>query len=71
MDNETIKCADENMKLKPPIDSSYPYYMMIETAGSNVTHDEEKLNSFLEDAMNQNLVTDGTVSGIPSQMKVC
>ncbi|OXA50134.1 D-2-hydroxyglutarate dehydrogenase, mitochondrial [Folsomia candida] len=59
IDNETMKCAEENMNLKAPI-SSYPYYMMIETAGSNAVHDEDKLNSFLEDSMKLNLVTDGT-----------
>lgn len=69
IDDESIKCCKENLKLKPPIDP-YPYYMMIETAGSNSTHDEEKLNTFLEDAMGKKLVTDGTVASEPSHMKV-
>lgn len=42
--------------------SGSPFYVLIETSGSNSTHDEEKLNSFLEQAMTSGLVTDGTVA---------
>lgn len=42
--------------------SDSPFYVLIETLGSNSTHDEEKLNNFLEQAMTSGLVTDGTVA---------
>lgn len=42
--------------------SGSPFYVLIETSGSNSSHDEEKLNSFLEQAMTSGLVTDGTVA---------
>ena len=48
----------------------YPFYMLIETSGSNNDHDEEKLNKFLETAMSSSLVVDGFVTNEPSKMKV-
>lgn len=36
--------------------------------GSNATHDEEKLNTFLESTMNSGLINDGTVASEPSKM---
>lgn len=44
--------------------------MLIETSGSNKNHDEEKLNDFLEHAMETGLVIDGTVTNEPTKMRV-
>ena len=49
------------MKLKNPLSQEYPFYILIETSGSNATHDEEKLNDFLQHIMETELVCDGTV----------
>lgn len=51
----------ENLKLASPIED-FPYYVLIETSGSNGSHDEEKLNDFLEHVMGSGLVEDGTVA---------
>lgn len=67
IDRSSLECVEENLKLKPPI-SSHEYYMLIETSGSNGTHDEEKLNIFLEDVLGSGIVDDGTVASEPSRM---
>ncbi len=40
---------------------------LVETAGSNAAHDEEKFDSFLEGAMADGLVLDGVVSSSERQ----
>lgn len=47
-----------------------PFYVVIETSGSDPTHDGEKLNNFFEEAMTLSLVTDGTVATEESKIKV-
>lgn len=44
--------------------------MLIETSGSNMVHDEEKLTNFLESSMENGLVLDGTVTNEPTKMRV-
>ncbi|GLE03755.1 hypothetical protein PINS_up012657 [Pythium insidiosum] len=47
---------------KDPLEAPCPYYVLLETAGSNATHDMEKLEAYLERAMEDGLVVDGTVA---------
>lgn len=47
-----------------------PFYIVIETSGSDSTHDGEKLHNFLDAAMTSSLVTDGTVATEDSKIKV-
>lgn len=47
-----------------------PFFILIETSGSNSTHDQEKLNNFLECVMASGLVTDGTVATDDKKIKV-
>lgn len=42
-----------------PLAEKHPFYILIETSGSNSEHDEEKLASFLEDIMEKEIVSDG------------
>ncbi|XP_050723158.1 D-2-hydroxyglutarate dehydrogenase, mitochondrial-like isoform X2 [Eriocheir sinensis] len=67
IDRSSIEAVEKNLKLKVPI-SSHEYYMLIETSGSDGTHDEEKLNTFLEDALGSGIVADGTVASESSRM---
>lgn len=46
------------------------FYIVIETSGSDPTHDGEKLHNFLDAAMTSSLVTDGTVATEDSKIKV-
>ncbi|XP_001992092.2 D-2-hydroxyglutarate dehydrogenase, mitochondrial [Drosophila grimshawi] len=54
--------------LKSPI-TGYPFYMLIETSGSNATHDEEKINQFISDGMERGEIIDGTVTGDPGKVQ--
>ncbi|GMM28486.1 D-lactate dehydrogenase [Martiniozyma asiatica (nom. inval.)] len=47
----------------------YPFYVLIETSGSNKEHDDEKLEGFLERIMEDEVVADGTVSQDESQLR--
>lgn len=70
LDAETMNVAKHNLKLSIPIDSNYPFYVLIETSGSDSTHDEEKMNRFLEEMMNSGDVLDGTLASEPTKVKV-
>lgn len=48
----------------------YPFYVLVETHGSDESHDSEKLNRFLEKEMQSGLILDGTVTSEPTKMQV-
>lgn len=50
-------------------DSEYPFYLLVETSGSNTQHDREKLMAALEAVMASQLVKDGIVSESETQAK--
>ncbi|KAG6580303.1 D-2-hydroxyglutarate dehydrogenase, mitochondrial precursor [Phytophthora cinnamomi] len=47
---------------KDPLETPSPFYVLIETSGSNTDHDMEKLEAYLEDVMGSGIVVDGTVA---------
>ncbi|BBM97114.1 (R)-2-hydroxyglutarate---pyruvate transhydrogenase [Marchantia polymorpha subsp. ruderalis] len=51
----------------PLPDSKQHFYLLVETTGSNQLHDKEKLDAFLESAIEQGLITDGAVAQDISQ----
>lgn len=69
MDLPSIEAARENLKLSCPL-ADAPFYMLLETSGSNGTHDEEKLNNFLTTCMDQSMIMDGLTLSEPSKMRV-
>ncbi|XP_045905626.1 D-2-hydroxyglutarate dehydrogenase, mitochondrial [Micropterus dolomieu] len=68
LDSECMRLLNTHLKLPNPI-SDCPFYVVIETSGSDPTHDGEKLNNFFEEAMTSSLVTDGTVATEESKIK--
>lgn len=68
LDSECMRLLNTHLKLPNPI-SDCPFYIVIETAGSDANHDSEKLHNFLEEAMNTSVVTDGTVATEESKIK--
>ncbi|POM80509.1 D-2-hydroxyglutarate dehydrogenase, mitochondrial precursor [Phytophthora palmivora] len=54
---------------KDPLEAPSPYYVLIETSGSNADHDMEKLNEYLEDVMGSGVVVDGTVAQDEAQAR--
>lgn len=45
-----------------PLEGEHPFYVLIETSGSNAEHDQQKLEGFLEHIMSEEIVADGTVA---------
>lgn len=69
IDEHSISPVVNTLGVRSPL-SEYPFYVLIETSGSNAGHDEEKLNTFLEAAMSNGTVLDGTVTTEPSRINV-
>lgn len=79
MDRDSQLLAARHLKTTHPlcqeddtgIDSvpEYPFYVLIETSGSEKEHDDVKLENFLESVMEEEVVSDGTVSQDESQLK--
>ncbi|XP_072474883.1 D-2-hydroxyglutarate dehydrogenase, mitochondrial isoform X1 [Notamacropus eugenii] len=69
MDNRCMQLVENHLRLSNPVTEN-PFYVLIETSGSNAGHDEEKLNNFLERVMGSGLVTDGTVATDNMKMKM-
>ncbi|RHZ84809.1 hypothetical protein Glove_74g25 [Diversispora epigaea] len=55
---------------KFPLDTNYPFYILIEVSGSNKVHNDEKLSSFLENLLENQIVGDGVVAQDETQAKV-
>ncbi|XP_070561383.1 D-2-hydroxyglutarate dehydrogenase, mitochondrial-like [Ptychodera flava] len=62
LDNTCMMMLKNYLKMTNPLSADYPFYVLVETSGSNATHDEEKLNAFLETTMATESVVDGTVA---------
>ncbi|XP_039280712.1 D-2-hydroxyglutarate dehydrogenase, mitochondrial [Nilaparvata lugens] len=69
IDEPSLSAVVRNLGVKSPI-GQFPFYVLIETSGSHTAHDEEKLNAFLDAAMAESYVLDGTVTNEPSRMQV-
>ncbi|XP_055688988.1 D-2-hydroxyglutarate dehydrogenase, mitochondrial [Lutzomyia longipalpis] len=68
IDAESLKCSTKPFNKSSPI-ADYPFYMLIETSGSNAEHDEEKLHNFLNNSMNSGIVLDGTTTNESKKMR--
>lgn len=69
IDKESLDSCINAYKLHSPV-GDFPFYMLIETRGSNAEHDEEKLNRFLETQLSSGVVLDGTATSEPSKIHV-
>ncbi|XP_013188145.2 D-2-hydroxyglutarate dehydrogenase, mitochondrial-like isoform X1 [Amyelois transitella] len=67
-DHEAINGSAKYLNRRLPI-PEYPYYVIIETHGSNEAHDEEKLSMFLKKEMESGLILDGTVTSETKKMQ--
>ncbi|XP_065364748.1 D-2-hydroxyglutarate dehydrogenase, mitochondrial [Calliphora vicina] len=68
VDAKSLAASCENFNFKAPIEG-FPFYMLIETSGSNADHDMEKVNNFLQYIMEKGDVIDGTCTNEPSKMQ--
>lgn len=70
MDGSSQILAGRHLKAEHPIESAeYPFYVLIETSGSNSEHDMEKLETFLGNVMEEGLVDDGTIAQDETQLR--
>jgi len=69
MDSHSQDLVYEVTKNKRPLETGHPFYCLIETSGSNSEHDNEKLQSFLEDVIGKEIVTDGVVAENETQVR--
>ena len=70
MDRIGLDNCTTTLGLKSPLDDTHEFYVLIETAGSQSAHDEEKISRFLEKTMENGLVENGTYTADPSKGKV-
>ncbi|KAJ8971404.1 hypothetical protein NQ317_005520 [Molorchus minor] len=61
MDSATMEFIGEKLNINSPI-GDYPFYLLLETSGSNTNHDSEKIFKFLEIALNSHFILNGTVA---------
>ena len=69
IDASALDCVTSQLHLRAPVDS-YPFYVLLETAGSDAKHDAEKLNRLLERLLAEGIVSDGTVASDATHVKV-
>ncbi|KAI5780784.1 hypothetical protein EDC01DRAFT_718635 [Geopyxis carbonaria] len=69
MDNTSQNLVKEVTGKTRPLGSESPFYVLIETSGSNAEHDSEKLSSLLEDLMETDTVSDGTLAESETQAR--
>lgn len=72
LDQESVDIALEmlpELKCRPSKGPDRMYYVVLETRGSNLDHDRDKLEGFLEAAMDSGHVVDGTLAQNASELK--
>jgi FAD/FMN-containing dehydrogenase len=69
IDTPTMTLVNEKLGMQSPI-GDYPFYVLIETSGSNEEHDQEKLDAFLKSCLLKNFILNGTVTGEVGKLKV-
>lgn len=62
MDGNSQKLYKAASGAKLPLENDHPFYVVIETSGSNSDHDSEKLTAFLEHVMGEGIIEDGVVA---------
>jgi len=69
MDAGTQNIVHSVTKNKRPLEDEHPFYCLIETSGSNAEHDAAKLEAFLEDVMEKEIVADGVLAQDETQIR--
>ncbi|BGP52908.1 D-lactate ferricytochrome c oxidoreductase [Rhodotorula sphaerocarpa] len=74
-DHEGFEMVLEHTGAKSPFESApeegaeKPFYVLIETSGSNKDHDDEKLGGLLESLLENETITDGTLAQDETQVQ--
>ncbi|KAF9437360.1 hypothetical protein BGZ76_001077 [Entomortierella beljakovae] len=69
-DQEAIKTVKQHIEgANDPLEAEHPFYVLIETSGSNKDHDDEKLGGFLESLLTENIIQDGVIAQDTAQFQ--
>ncbi|SPO21558.1 probable DLD2 - D-lactate dehydrogenase [Ustilago trichophora] len=55
--------------VRDPFEARHPFYVLIETSGSNKDHDDEKLQVLLEHLMEEGMIQDGVLAQDETQLQ--
>ena len=69
MDEASQRLVHMVTRNQRPLDGEHPFYVLIETSGSNSEHDGAKLEAFLEHVMGEDIVADGTLAQDEAQFQ--
>ncbi|XP_053990173.1 D-2-hydroxyglutarate dehydrogenase, mitochondrial isoform X2 [Hylaeus volcanicus] len=72
MDRLSLNTSVQVYNMKSPLTSKpdgHDFYILLETSGSDANHDEEKLAAFVEKALADDMIEDGTLTSDPAKMK--
>lgn len=69
MDDQSQEMVQAVTGKKRPLEGSHPFYCLVETSGSNPGHDTEKLEHFVENLMESDIVSDGVVAQDQTQIQ--
>ncbi|KAI9828441.1 MAG: hypothetical protein M1832_002869 [Thelocarpon impressellum] len=69
MDGRSQELVHEVTEKTPPLSEPHPFYVLVETSGSNNEHDGQKLEAFLEHVMAEELVADGVLAQDETQAR--
>lgn len=69
MDGTSQRLVAEVTGKRRPLEGSSPFYVLVETSGSNKEHDDAKLEAFLEDLMESGTISDGVLAQDETQLK--
>lgn len=69
MDLNCQRLTKKHLNQDHPLEEEHNFYVLIETSGSNNTHDLEKLESFLENSFENELIQDGVIAQDETQLR--
>ncbi|EPY54273.1 D-lactate dehydrogenase [Schizosaccharomyces cryophilus OY26] len=70
MDNTSQRLVDALNSTQRPLEEEHPFYVLLETQGSNKEHDEQKLNELIENLIEKEVIADGVIAQDESQLRV-
>ncbi|KAG2190258.1 hypothetical protein INT46_010883 [Mucor plumbeus] len=68
-DTNALQMFKKHATPKDVMEKEYPFYVLIETSGSNKDHDDEKLTNYLENMMIDGVAEDGVVAQDETQIR--
>eukprot|EP00053_Salpingoeca_punica_P018933 m.188378 g.188378 ORF g.188378 m.188378 type:complete len:509 (+) comp17535_c3_seq8:93-1619(+) len=67
LDDAAMTVSNKNLKTRNPLSTNAPFYVLIESHGSNAEHDQEKLFALLQTAMEKGVAVDAVIAQDPTQ----